>query len=809
MKNNQLFEKALMRVKLKDYDEAEKIIKNLLEEDSRNVNYYITLGNIYYLKKDRKKALKAYLEGTKTAPENPDCYSNLGVIYRQMGKYTQAVNYFKKALAASEATGPRADIYYNLGNVYKNIEQSENAEKSFLKAIELDPSFIQAYNNLGNFFFKNKENEKAEEIIRKGLLIDENHPGLLYNLGLVLDAAGKTEEAIESYKHSLVGEPLGVESLNNLGIAYNKTNNIQKAVKTFNNALKIDPANYKVKNNMGFAYKADGKGKEARRYYKEAIKSNPEYTKASINLSELYLETGDLENAFDEISRIEAIKPEDADVKIQKANIYIEKGEIGRAEEIIDTVLKKKEDSPVPLALKALIKLKKGETEEAKKYIEKANSLTTDNLSLKMVKSEFLKNEKNFEDAEKELREIIFQRPGDYRASLELAKILKTQEKYDDALAVLNTIKGDYGDLKDTISEYSDTFKQSGQVELALEYSNRFLGTVGKEGSSVDISVLNQGIELFEQNAKIYEIQRGSKIEERINDFVRNYVKQGQKEVIPQDAMSFLIASVDNLADEEVPLLDMGVIEPVIEINEDVEVHFLKELEAEFDEEDGVGRVEELQEKRLKEEIEKQKAAGGQYPFGQMPYPYPPPPPVPKKKPPPLPPPAEKQTKSAIPSESTKEEKPKEKIGNMLDYLENLTSYLGDDKKKRYISSMMKLKVETLKRKLKGQSGFLNSIWEEKVEGSGEKIIHKERRKKSNRRAIDRSDLQVENQQDKTALQEKPSVPIKQISTEELESTFGYLKKLTEYLPENSGGIALSKKLTKLIELIKEEKENL
>jgi len=68
--------------------------------------------------------------------------------------------------------------------------------------------------------------------------------------------------------------------------------------------------------------------------------------------------------------------------------------------------------------------------------------------------------------------------------------------------------------------------------------------------------------------------------------------------------MSFLVGSVDGLNEEEVPVIDVGGIEPVIEINEEVETHLLETLEEDFDAEDEEGFFEETEKKIRKEVME-------------------------------------------------------------------------------------------------------------------------------------------------------------------------------------------------------------
>ena len=113
-------------------------------------------------------------------------------------------------------------------------------------------------------------------------------------------------------------------------------------------------------------------------------------------------------------------------------------------------------------------------------------------------------------------------------------------------------------------------------------------------------------------------------------------------------------------------------------------------------------------------------------------------------------------------------------ISNLLEYLEGLTDFLVEARKKRYTKSIMKLKVESLKMRLKGHRGLLESLAE------------KEKGKES-------SDV-------------KEKTESSHVSNNDIENTLDYIKGLTGFLPENRGGEAMNLKLQKLLEKIEEGK---
>ena len=67
--------------------------------------------------------------------------------------------------------------FYNLGNAYLHINQLENAEKSFQKAIELKPDFVKAHYSLGVVYWGMKKFKEAASAWETTLKLDPNHAG--------------------------------------------------------------------------------------------------------------------------------------------------------------------------------------------------------------------------------------------------------------------------------------------------------------------------------------------------------------------------------------------------------------------------------------------------------------------------------------------------------------------------------------------------------------------------------------------------------------------------------------------------------
>jgi len=63
-----------------------------------------------------------------------------------------------------------ADIYNNMGLIYKELGQYDKAVEEFMKTVFLDPNYAKAYNNIGVVYYIQKNIEEPFRTIAKRLI---------------------------------------------------------------------------------------------------------------------------------------------------------------------------------------------------------------------------------------------------------------------------------------------------------------------------------------------------------------------------------------------------------------------------------------------------------------------------------------------------------------------------------------------------------------------------------------------------------------------------------------------------------------
>jgi tetratricopeptide (TPR) repeat protein len=100
-----------------------------------------------------------------------------------------------------------APVYFNRGNVFEEIGNFPDAEKSFKAAISIDSQYLEAYNNLAVLYIKYKRFEDADKYLKIALKTAPENIEALVNLGLVHLELQEYESALQTLEKAVHLKP--------------------------------------------------------------------------------------------------------------------------------------------------------------------------------------------------------------------------------------------------------------------------------------------------------------------------------------------------------------------------------------------------------------------------------------------------------------------------------------------------------------------------------------------------------------------------------------------------------------------------
>ena len=98
----------------------------------------------------------------------------------------------------------------------QNLGDPEGAIASYMRAIRLDPSLIEAYINLGNLYGEMGLEEEALEVFQRALELDSGNDELFINVGDAYRSLGFFEDAILAYRQAQILNPDNTLAADNL-----------------------------------------------------------------------------------------------------------------------------------------------------------------------------------------------------------------------------------------------------------------------------------------------------------------------------------------------------------------------------------------------------------------------------------------------------------------------------------------------------------------------------------------------------------------------------------------------------------------
>ena len=253
-------------------------------------NYHFSKANSFFRENQYRKAITEYEATLKYNPGLTQAYRFLGESYKQLYKPGVDTPLNKeleqKTLAALtkalEIEPDNKDIIYSLGDMYDKLKKFPEAEKLYLRIIELQPENMSNYYVVAEFYKRysadNKEvAKKAESMYLRRIETDPDNPqGYAYMAAYLEQVAGGPEELLKSFEKAadfwqkrISLQPNSAEAMLALGVnqwsrsfrfqfltSQERLKLAQAALESITKAIELDPNYPEPYAWMGPLYKA-------------------------------------------------------------------------------------------------------------------------------------------------------------------------------------------------------------------------------------------------------------------------------------------------------------------------------------------------------------------------------------------------------------------------------------------------------------------------------------------------------------------------------------------------------------------------
>jgi tetratricopeptide (TPR) repeat protein len=201
-------------------------------------------------------------------PANVNVHNSLGVCYSIQGKHELATAEFNAAIAVD----PREHMgYYNLGLVNVLAGRRDQALKFFLKANEIKSEVFEVAIQIGKLYLDLSDPQNARPFLEQAIELNPKSGAAHRFVGDCHVAGNRPDEAIPAYKNAIKRNPRDAASMSALGHLYEERGENQEIALMFcRESVKLSPENGLFRYRLGRLHYNHNRYDEALEEFKKA-----------------------------------------------------------------------------------------------------------------------------------------------------------------------------------------------------------------------------------------------------------------------------------------------------------------------------------------------------------------------------------------------------------------------------------------------------------------------------------------------------------------------------------------------------------
>jgi len=185
-------------------------------------------------------------------PRFARAYFDLGNLFVDLDKYEESIMYFTRAIEVDSAY---AEAYFNRANTQQRHGKYDQAILDYDQALQLQPMWAEAFYNRGNvFLFGKQEYMSAIFDFDKALRINSKYADAHYNRGVAYARLGQPQKAVSDFSRVIELSPNDARGYSNRANAFMQLERLENALADYNKAIELDPNLAEAYENRGVLY---------------------------------------------------------------------------------------------------------------------------------------------------------------------------------------------------------------------------------------------------------------------------------------------------------------------------------------------------------------------------------------------------------------------------------------------------------------------------------------------------------------------------------------------------------------------------
>ncbi len=265
-------------------------------------------------------ARDAYVTAASIDASNPKWWYRLAYVEARLGRSDEAISHVNRAIQLHPEYAP---AHWRLGQWLLDRNDTQAAEREFVRAGELDPNGMAPAAGLARVFLQRHEEARAIDVLERALAKSPGDRYALQLLGAAYRRVGRVEEAEFALAAGAAGEPAWVDPWTDEMLEWRRgfavrlkdatadfvAGRMREAIGLLEQLRQERPDDNALLAHLGEVYVVAERVDEGVRILERVVARDPQRFEAWVNLASGYLKQDDLPRARTAIDRAIAIDP--------------------------------------------------------------------------------------------------------------------------------------------------------------------------------------------------------------------------------------------------------------------------------------------------------------------------------------------------------------------------------------------------------------------------------------------------------------------------------------------------------------------
>ncbi|WP_027182786.1 tetratricopeptide repeat protein [Desulfovibrio inopinatus] len=190
----------------------------VLQREPNNADAFYNLGLALFQLDRTEKAETAFSKAVERNPSFAKAYNNRGLARVRLHRTEEAIADFTRAFELQDEKA--FEPIFNRAALYQNQQLYEKALADYLVAAPLQPYNVRVKNNLGIVYMQLGQLDNAQRTFDEAIAISSDDPEVRYNRAILFEKKNDYKKAIAEYDKALFDNPKMAAGYLNRGILH-------------------------------------------------------------------------------------------------------------------------------------------------------------------------------------------------------------------------------------------------------------------------------------------------------------------------------------------------------------------------------------------------------------------------------------------------------------------------------------------------------------------------------------------------------------------------------------------------------------